>query len=55
MADFLASRLGQTNGAGSASALFLTQWSGEVLAAFNNAVVMMDKHQVRTISKGGIY
>jgi len=52
MSDFLVSRLGQTNGAGATDALFLSQWSGEILGAFNNAVVMMDKHQVRTITKG---
>lgn len=47
-----ASRLGQANGGGSTGALFLKLYAGEVLTAFNTEVVMMDKHQTRTISSG---
>lgn len=46
------SRAGQINDTGDALALFLKVWSGEVLTAFAEANVMMDKHIVRTISSG---
>jgi len=52
MADSTPSRVGQINDTGSTTALFLTVWSGEVLAAFAEANIMMDKHVVRTISSG---
>lgn len=52
MSDFLVSRLGQSQASGAVDALFLTQWAGEVIASFNNKVVTMDKHQIRTIVKG---
>lgn len=46
------SRIGQVDGGGDALALFLKQFAGEVLTAFHNTTVTMDKHQVRTISSG---
>lgn len=52
MADAIVSRLGQTNGAGEADALFLKLFAGEVLTSFEQTQVMMDKHQVRTITNG---
>jgi hypothetical protein len=52
MADALVSRLGQINGAGAIDALFLKVFAGEVLTSFEKTNVMMDKHQVRTISNG---
>lgn len=52
MADATPSRVGQINQAGSATALFLKVWSGEVLTAFAETNVMMDKHIVRSISHG---
>lgn len=54
--DAIASRLGQINGTGGSyandNALFLKVFGGEVLTAFANKVVTMDKHMVRTISNG---
>lgn len=52
MADAIVSRLGQINGAGDANALFLKLFAGEVLTSFEQTNVMMDKHQVRTITNG---
>ena len=52
MADMTASRLGQTNGAGDAKALFLKQYGGEVLTAFEENNVAADKHITRTIKNG---
>ena len=52
MAAATPSRAGQINDTGSDTALFLKVWSGEVLAAFAEANVMMDKHVVRTIKSG---
>ena len=54
MANFTVTQSGAINNAGDSKALFLKQFSGEVLAAFNNANVMMspDKHMIRTISSG---
>lgn len=43
---------GQQNGAGATDALFLKVFGGEVLAAFEESNVVMDKHTVRTISAG---
>lgn len=50
MSAFTPSRLGQVNAAGSATAMFLTKFAGEVLGYFNDANVMMGLHRVRTIS-----
>ena len=52
MADATVSRLGQVNGAGDTDALFLKVFSGEVLTSFEQNTVMLDKHQVRTITNG---
>jgi hypothetical protein len=46
------SRLGQQDAAGDAKALFLKVYGGEVLTAFEETNVMMDKHVVRSISSG---
>jgi len=52
MSDATVSRLGQADGAGDAKALFLKKFAGEVLTAFHNKNVMMDKHMIRTIENG---
>lgn len=52
MSNFTASRLGQANGAGSATALFLSVFGGEVMTAFTETNVMMPLHTVRTIEHG---
>lgn len=52
MADAIVSRLGQINGAGAVDSLFLKIFAGEVLTSFEQTQVMMDKHQVRTITHG---
>ena len=52
MAAATPSRAGQINDTGSTTALFLKVWSGEVLAAFAEANIMMDKHVVRSIKSG---
>jgi len=52
MADATVSRLGQVNGSGEVDELFLKVFSGEVLTSFQKKQVMMDKHQVRTITNG---
>lgn len=44
--------IGQINGAGATDALFLKVFGGEVLAAFQEANKVMDKHTVRQISSG---
>lgn len=46
------SRIGQINNTGSTDALFLKVFAGEVLTAFKNSTVTMDKHLVRTITSG---
>lgn len=43
---------GQANGAGPTDAQFLKVFGGEVLTAFEEACVAMDKHTVRQISSG---
>jgi hypothetical protein len=45
-------RSGQANSAGDSSALFLKVYAGEVLTAFEQASVTMDKHVIRSISSG---
>lgn len=52
MADFTASRLGQIDGSGDAKALFLKQFAGEVLTAFEETNTVLDKHIIRTIQSG---
>lgn len=43
---------GQTNGSGATDAHFLKVFGGEVLTAFEQANVVMDKHTVRSITSG---
>jgi hypothetical protein len=45
-------RTGQANSAGDSSALFLKVYAGEVLTAFEQASVTMDKHVIRSINSG---
>lgn len=45
-------RSGQANSTGDSSSLFLKVYAGEVLTAFEQASVTMDKHVVRSISSG---
>ena len=52
MSNATVSRIGQINGAGAVDALFLKVFAGEVLTSFEQTNVMMDKHQVRTITNG---
>lgn len=52
MADMTPSRLGMINGTGADDALFLRQFSGEVLTAFEEVNVMQNRHLVRTIKNG---
>ncbi len=52
MSNATPSRLGQINQAGATDALFLKVYAGEVLTAFEETNVMMDKHIVRTIPHG---
>lgn len=52
MSDITPSRLGLSNGTGADDALFLKQFSGEVMTAFHTANVMMERHLVRTITSG---
>lgn len=46
------SRIGQIEGAGTATELFLKVFSGEVLTTFQDRSVMLDKHMMRTITSG---
>ena len=46
------SRLGQVDATGDARALFLKVFAGEILTAYKNSTVTMDRHVVRTISSG---
>lgn len=52
MATVTLSPLGQINGAGALDALFLKQFSGEVLTAYEAKCVYKDKHRTRTIQNG---
>jgi len=52
MSNASPSSLGQVNNAGTADALFLKQFSGEVLTSFEQATVTADKQMVRTIANG---
>lgn len=52
MSNATPSRLGAINGGSDKDALFLKVFGGEVLTAFAEKNVMMDKHMVRTISSG---
>lgn len=50
--DLSVSRLGQANGTGSTTALFLSVFAGEVLTAFQTANVALSRSLVREISSG---
>jgi len=52
MANLNVSRLGQIEKTGAADALWLTQFSGEILATYNKKCIYKDKHRVRTIHNG---
>jgi hypothetical protein len=52
MSNATVSRLGQIEAAGSATALFLKLYAGEVLAAFETAQVAVNRHLIRTIPHG---
>ncbi|BAF89583.1 minor capsid protein 10 [Azorhizobium caulinodans ORS 571] len=52
MTDITPSRLGLSGGTGADDALFLKQFSGEVMTAFSEVNVMMERHLVRTITNG---
>jgi hypothetical protein len=52
MSNATPSRVGSINGGVDKEALFLKVFAGEVLTAFAEKNVMMDKHMVRTISSG---
>jgi hypothetical protein len=45
-------RVGQTNGAGDVDSLFLKVFGGEVMTAFEEANVFLDKQMVRSIQSG---
>ena len=50
--DMTVSNLGQIQGSGDTSALFLKVYAGEVLTAFERATVMKGRHMERTIKFG---
>lgn len=52
MADATVQSIGQINLAGDDRALFLKLFSGEVITSFEKNTIMLDKHNVRTISQG---
>jgi hypothetical protein len=52
MSNATPSAIGKVNNAGTADALFLKQFSGEVLTSFEQATVTADKQMVRTIANG---
>lgn len=52
MADATPLRVGQVNVAGATDAMFLKVFAGEVMTAFDETNVVMDKHIVRTITSG---
>jgi hypothetical protein len=52
VANSTPSRPGTNLGAGSATALLLDLFGGEVITAFETATVLKDKHETKTLSKG---
>tara|TARA_B100000795_G_scaffold270009_1_gene261845 strand:- start:11473 stop:12408 length:936 start_codon:yes stop_codon:yes gene_type:complete len=52
MSNATVSNLGQVNGSGSTSALFLKLFAGEVITQFEEKNIMMGLHQTRTITNG---
>lgn len=52
MANATVQTFGQINGAGATDAIFLKVFGGEVITAFEEANVVMDKHTIRSIQSG---
>ena len=52
MSDAVVSRSGQINQANAVDALFLKVFAGEVMAAYEGNNILLDKHNVRTITSG---
>lgn len=52
MSNATPSRFGLINNAGTADAMFLKVFSGEVMSTFEKESVFLDKHMVRTIASG---
>ncbi len=52
MSNATISDIGKVNNASTADALFLKQFSGEVLTSFEQTTVTGDKHMIRTIASG---
>lgn len=52
MANATVLSFGQVNGGGSTDAMFLRVFGGEVMAAFETATVMQERHTLRSISSG---
>ncbi len=52
MSDFTPTRPGLVEHGGTADALFLKLFGGEVLTAFDETNVALSRHSVRTISNG---
>ena len=52
MANANVSEIGKVNNTGTADALFLKVFAGEVLTSFEQTTVTADKHMVRTIANG---
>jgi hypothetical protein len=52
MANANVSEIGKVNNAGTADALFLKVFAGEVLTSFEQTTVTADKHMIRTIANG---
>ncbi len=52
MANANVSEIGKANNTGTADALFLKVFAGEVLTSFEQTTVTADKHMVRTIANG---
>ena len=52
MSNATISDIGKVNNTGTADAMFLKQFSGEVLTSFEQTTVTADKHMIRTIASG---
>lgn len=52
MADYNAARVGQSNGAGDAKALFMKVFPGEIIGAFDESNVTIGRFMTKTISSG---
>lgn len=52
MANANVTEIGKVNNAGTADALFLKVFAGEVLTSFEQTTVTSDKHMIRTIANG---